>query len=51
MKSEKSMEPNMEPWTTPLRIGAKLEISFPVETHWFRPLRYDFIKEVAVENG
>jgi hypothetical protein len=42
MKSEK---------TTPLRIGAKLERSFPIETHWDWSLRYDFIKKVAVESN
>jgi hypothetical protein len=51
MKTEKRMEPNMEPWTTPLRISAKLESSFPVEKHWDRSLRYDFIKVVAVESN
>jgi hypothetical protein len=49
MMSELTMGPSIEPWTTPLRIGAKLESSFPIETHWDRPLRYDFIKEVTVE--
>jgi hypothetical protein len=51
MKSEKRMGPNMEQWTPPLRIGAKLESSFPIETHWNRSIRYDFIKEVTVESN
>jgi hypothetical protein len=42
----------MEPWTTPLGIGAKLENSFLIETHLDRSLRfYDFIKKVAVESN
>jgi hypothetical protein len=36
MKSEKRIWPNMEPWTNPLKIGAKLENSFPFYKNYNR---------------